>query len=148
MRTYNIVRAAGTPAVTYGVEVTGMADTHLDQARRAIARASAPEGGGKDLNLVLYILDGPSGTCDPAFDAHVLPLVRYASAWWENWQPADVITRAFRQAYSRMSNRKGAWGSVNGPLAALIVTLARMKWAFVDHVNISDDLGRVYKLHH
>jgi len=146
VRTNNVVRAAGTPAITYGVEVTGMADTHLDSARRLIARAAAPEGGGKDPNLVLYLLDGSAGSMDPAFDAHVLPIVRYAYAWWESWQPTRLLTKAFGAAYSRLNAKNMSWGVVNGPIAALIMSLARMKWSFIDSMSVTDDLGRVYKL--
>ena len=43
-----MARAAGTPAAMYGVDVVGMADTPLQRARSAVARAAAPEGGGKN----------------------------------------------------------------------------------------------------
>ena len=52
VRTALMARAAATPAITYGVEVCGMSDTHLDEARSVVARAAAPEGGGKDPNLI------------------------------------------------------------------------------------------------
>ena len=63
-----------------------MSDSHLADARSAIARAASPEASGKDPNLVLYILDGVAGTMDPAFDAHVLPAERFAQAVWDQWQ--------------------------------------------------------------
>ena len=56
-----LVRAAGTPAVTYAVETVGMADTHLLHTRRAIGRAAAPEGCGKNPDLVLWASDGLHG---------------------------------------------------------------------------------------
>jgi len=43
-----LVRTAGTPAITYGVEVMGMSDCHLQSARVAIATAVAPAAGGKN----------------------------------------------------------------------------------------------------
>ena len=64
----------GTPMVTYGVDVCGMADQHLFQARRTIAQAVAPESGGKSLELVLYVANGAFGALGPAFDAHDQPL--------------------------------------------------------------------------
>jgi len=42
-----LVRMAGTPAITYGCEVMGFSDAHLSLARGAIATAAAPESGGK-----------------------------------------------------------------------------------------------------
>ena len=98
VRTATIARAAGTPAVTYGVETCGMSDTHLGDARGVVARAAAPEGCGKDLNLVLLCPAGPSGTLDPAFDAHVVPIARWAQAWFEGWQLHDHLSTAFENA--------------------------------------------------
>ena len=42
-----LVRAAGTPLVTYGADVTGMSCSHLRTARCAVARAVSAPGGGK-----------------------------------------------------------------------------------------------------
>ena len=123
-----------------------MSNSHLAQARRTIARASAPEGGGKDPNLVLYVVDGVSGSCDPAFDAHVLPVTRYATAWWEGWQPSATIASAYEHARARIFKKNLAWGCVNGPLAALIVSLERMRWLFVSPSMLSDGLGNIFNL--
>ena len=142
----NIARAAGTSAITYGAEVAGMSDSHLLQARRLIARASAPEGGGKDPNLVLYVVDGLTGSCDPAFGAHVLPVVRYASAWWEGWQKATAITAAMTRALERMRAKGHRWACVNGPISTLIMSLAMMKWVIVSPSTLSDDLGNIFNL--
>ena len=68
-----LVRAAGTPAVTYGCEIMGFSDSHLALARGAIATAAAPESGGKNPSMVLYALDAQGSTLDPEFDCHVLP---------------------------------------------------------------------------
>ena len=75
-----IVRAAGTPLVTYGVDTTGMANSHLCNARRITARAVATDTGGKNFELVLYLADGATGTLDPAFAAHALPMFMWAVA--------------------------------------------------------------------
>ena len=52
VRTAQIVRAAGTPAVTYAIECMGASNTHLHAMRSTIARAAAPEGGGKSPDLI------------------------------------------------------------------------------------------------
>ena len=75
-----MTRMAGTPSVMYGVEIVGMADTALEKVRRAIARAAAPEGTGKNYDLVLLACDADQGTMDPAFDVHVLPIQRWSMA--------------------------------------------------------------------
>ena len=78
-----LARVAGTPVATYGVDVAGMSDTHLARARCAIASAVGAEGRGKSHDAVLYAIDASTGTLDPAFDAHALPLKMLALAWWE-----------------------------------------------------------------
>ena len=57
VRVAAIVRAAGTPAVTYGIECTGASNSHLQALRGTIASAAAPEGGGKKPDVVLSALD-------------------------------------------------------------------------------------------
>lgn len=146
IRAASVTRAAGTPAVTYGVEITGMSDSHLLEARRVIAKASAPEGGGKDPNLVLYLLDGPMGTLDPAFDAHVLPMQRYATAVWQSWQPLQHLQSAFRDAQAKLLSKGFKWACVSGPIAALIMSLRRLEWVTSSPTLFSDDIGQVFDL--
>ena len=62
-----MARAAGTQAVTYGYNTMGIADSALATARRVVAAAAAPSTAGKNPDLVLYALDGATGTLDPAF---------------------------------------------------------------------------------
>ncbi len=102
VNTVLMAMTAGTPSITYGVDTVGMGDTHLERARSAIARASAPDGGGKDPNLVLRLLDGTGGTADPAFDAHVKPIVAWATAWWEAWQPQALLRDAAKMAVGKI----------------------------------------------
>ena len=87
MSAIRLTRAAGTPMVTYGADVSSMAPSHLEVARRAVAKAVAPTAGGKSSQIVLYAADGANGTLDPAFDANVLPLRMWAMAQWQGWVP-------------------------------------------------------------
>jgi hypothetical protein len=108
-----------------------MSNSHLDEARRTVARAAAPEGGGKDPNLVLMVIDGTTGTLDPAFDAHVLPIYRWAQAWFKGWQSQSSLTQSFEQAVAKIQKTKGSWwGIAAGPTAGLIVTMSRIKWVY------------------
>lgn len=50
VNSHQMVRAAGTPAVMYGVEVFGLADSALYLARAKIAGAAAAPTGGKTLS--------------------------------------------------------------------------------------------------
>ena len=77
-----LARAAGTPMVTHGADVCSVAPSHLEAGRRAIAKAVAPEAGGKSSQVVLYVADGTRGALDLAFDANALPLQTWALALW------------------------------------------------------------------
>ena len=55
-----------------------MSVTHLEWARRTLARAAAPPAAGKNPDLVLLAADAAGGTLDPAFDARVLPSRQWA----------------------------------------------------------------------
>lgn len=109
VRVATIVRAAGTPAVTYGVECTGAGNSHLQAMRSTIASAAAPEGGDKNLDLVLFALDTNTGTLDPAFDAHVLPLKFWAFAVWEQWRSADDLHNAVQSVRSKLGAARSPW---------------------------------------
>ncbi len=137
-----ITRAAGTPMITYGVETTGMANTHLTQARRAIAHAVAAEAGGKNFELVLYTADGPYGTLDPAFDAHVVPLFMWAMAHWQRWQPHLALQEAADHAKDKViKGGKAVWSTVTGPAAAVVASAHRIGWSIVGGRHIHCDDG-------
>ena len=75
------MRTGGTAALTYGQAITGVASAALCTQRRAVARAVAPPTGfsGQDLDLALILADeAPSGRTDPAFEAHIAPVVTWA----------------------------------------------------------------------
>jgi hypothetical protein len=145
VRTAILTRAAGTPMITYGVEVVGMGDTHLQDARSAIARAAAPQGGGKNPDMVLHALDAGGGSLDPAFDAHVLPIQTWALAWWQQWQPAAQLCGALEEAILKLSSaRDSVWRRVVGPATTLVASAWRMGWTFRGSTALVDDLGQVY----
>jgi len=138
-----MVRAAGTPAVTYGVEVMGMSDSHLQSARVAIASAIAPAAGGKSPDAVLLALDSCGATADPAFDAHALPLRTWSLAYWQRWQPYCTLDSAFRGAVSTLqATVRTPWDKVTGPVTALVATIWRLGWTVVSPQVFRDDLGR------
>ena len=86
-----MVGVAVTSVQSYGWDTMGMSDTMLEQARQAIAYAGSPEGGGKNVDLILALLDGASGTADPAFAAHIPPMRHLAFAVWEAWDDERAI---------------------------------------------------------
>lgn len=143
-----VARAAGTPMLTYGVEVHGMSCSHLQAARRAIARAVAPEAGGKCYELVLHAADGSRGTLDPAFDVHGLPIRMWALALWEEWVPCQQMDDALQHAmcHAVMSDGSPQWSRVAGPAAAVVASASRIKWRFLSGHRLCTDLGHTLDL--
>ena len=137
-----LARAAGTPMITYGADVSSMAPSHLEAARRAIAKAVAPAAGGKSSQVVLYVADGACGTLDPAFDANVLPLQMWALAHWQTWVPLQQLNAAMQQALAdHPLDQPTAWRRVAGPVAALVASLRRLGWSIGSHRQFRTDVG-------
>ena len=64
----------------------------LMEQRRLVAQAAAPANGscGQNLDMALLLVDGPSGRVDPAFEAHLTPIVEWSRAIWNAWIPEDI----------------------------------------------------------
>ena len=145
INTTAVVRAAGTPMLTYGTDVIGMADSHLRSCRCAVAKAVAPEAGGKQHELILYTADGASGTLDPAFDAHALPLYMWAMAHWHQWLPLQCLHESIVNAQSKvLDGSTPVWRRVTGPAAAVVASAARIGWSFISgRVACCDDQSTI-----
>ena len=146
VRTQYIVRSAGTPAVTYGIEITGVGNTHLQNMRSSIARAAAPEGGGKNPDLILLVLDADTGTLDPAFDAHVAPLRFWSLAIWEEWICINRLSTVLANVQNKLNASKSPWLVTTGPVAALLNSLARIGWSVLSCAKLRDDRGQIFDL--
>jgi len=139
-----VVRAAGTPAITYGVEVMGMSDCHLQSARVAIATAVAPAAGGKNPDCILLAADAQGGTLDPAFDAHVLLVKVWAMAYWQHWQAWTVLDDAFYKAVASLQTVvRTPWDKVTGPVSALVASIWRLGWTVLRPTCFRDDRGEL-----
>ena len=122
-----IARAAGTPMFLYSNECYGLSDTALHAAHSSVATASASATHGKQLDVVLYVMDGASGKLDPAFDAHTGPFRTWALTVWSDWFPNEVLQVAINKARQKLNNAKRAvWAAVGGPATALLATAQRI----------------------
>ena len=135
-----MARAAATPAITYGVDVFGLADSPLQAARSTVAHMGAPPGAGKSVDLVLHLLDGPSGTMDPMFDASLLGLRHWAYAWWESWLRAEWLVEGFQLAAAKL-NDLSEWRKAHGPTTSLLCSLHRIGWSMPSASEVIDHEG-------
>ena len=100
-----ITAAVGVPAFYYGAHCSGIADSHLEASRCAVAKAVGTATQGKQHDMALYMHDVAGSRLDPAFDAHALPLQYYALAWWEKWTEPDALKRQFTDAWYKLAAR-------------------------------------------
>ena len=103
----------------------GISDSALQSVRSKSASVAAPQAGGKNPDLTLHTIDGANGTLDPAFNAHVGLVMRWAQAWWEGWFCRSDMEMAFQAATRKLASCVGsAWRRVSGPVAAFIASMA------------------------
>ena len=89
-----MIRTGGKAAIVYGQAVLGVSNVMLRMQRRAVMKAAATGHGigGQQLDLGLIIADGKAGGgADPAFDAHIMPIVEWAKAVWHERLPRKSL---------------------------------------------------------
>ena len=137
-----MARAAATPAICYGADVMGIADSTLETARSRVCGAASPPARGRSVDITLWMLDGASGTLDPGFDAVVPGLRHWCYAWWEAWFKPAILTSAFDCTVAAINFQKEvAWNKVAGPMAALLLSLKRVGWAVPSAEEAIDHQG-------
>ena len=137
-----MVRAVASPSILYSVECIGISCAALQAVRSKAAAASSARAGGKNVDMVWAVIDGASGTGDPAFEAHCGPVKYWALAWWENWFPHQDIESVLEKAKAKLNvNGKSVWARVAGPATALTATLKKLSWTWVRADTVRDDIG-------
>ena len=143
VNTAAMAQASAAATMTYGGENIGIADTMLHDMRSITAKVSVGPTAGKSVGRSLYAVDGAHGTIDPAFAAHLGPIVAWANAWWEKWEVPSDLQRTFKDAKARIAKAKGtAWSVVKGPVAAAQVTASRLGWKWLSPSTALDDAGK------
>ena len=137
-----MARACGTAAITYGVDCQGVSKAMLQKMRTTIAAAASTGAGGKNKDKILHMCDGLSGTLDPANDGLTLGLLRWTTAWWEQWTAREDMKRAYEGACEKCCRTGYRWRNVAGPAAALAVALVEIGWDWIAADKFKDDSGR------
>ena len=148
--TARIVRTGGGKSLTYGQYASGTSPSLLLMQRRAVAQATAPASGtaGQNLDLALMIADGSAtGKADPAYDAHLDPIVHWAQAVWFTWLSIATLNLMITDAVDRLTNAARTWAVVTGPASALVASAGRLQWTVQDASTLRTDRGRVLALH-
>ena len=155
-------KLAGNPAMMYGADTCGIADSMLEKQRITAAAAASAPGAGKQKDVALWYADAKGFGTDPAFAAHELPFTSLAKAAWEGWwldtranhgsllsaggmglSLGECMRRATQATTARGSK---VWSAVTGPFAAVAASAARLGWVYVSGLSFRTDAGEVVDL--
>jgi hypothetical protein len=140
-RCHAVLRSGGTSALMYGIANTGVATSTLAMQRSAVALASV-SSGSSDVDLALVIADGSlKGKADPAFQAHISPIGKWAEAVWESWLSRPALEKLATAARVKVGKPNFRWTSVRGPAAAFVASAVRLGWDVLDAYNVVTDWG-------
>ena len=84
---------------------------------------------------------------DPAFAAHLAPLVAWAKAVWDGWLPRRVLDRLVVAAKTKLRRTSRPWTVASGPAPAMRATATRPGWQVSSATEFVSDLGEVFHLH-
>ena len=121
-RLAQIAHATVSKANHYGVAVTGLNETQLQQSRSQMASCLAKRMYGKSATTEL----------DPVFDS-LASVIALAHALWDGWMPQATKAKCVRTAQLEQRNNARLWTAVKGPFGAAVATLKRMHWTILEH---------------
>ena len=103
----------------------------LHSARTSDIRAIGVGAAGKSVDATFTVADVCGAKTDPAFAAHLEPIVMLASAWWQSWVPSRELHDATDKAVHRLARVKdNVWSAATGPVAGAVASLHRLAWRF------------------
>jgi hypothetical protein len=127
----------------YGQSHMGVAPSMLHAQRTAAMAVISAGARGRDMDLSMIVADtSPTHHTDPAFAAHIDPIVKWAQAVWQNWLPRRLMNGMVAKARTKLAMAKRVWQVVKGPAAATVATAARLGWTMHDATSATTDEGR------
>ena len=116
----------------------------LHSQRRMAAAVVTPAGatGGQNVDIAFIVADESLNGCtDPAYEAHVQPIIACAKAIWEGLFPLRQMLQLAAAAKVKLTRATSPWKAVRGPAAAFIATAARWAWHVHDATTITTHDG-------
>ena len=148
--TAKLLRTGGNSGLNYDAAITGVPPTTLHQQRITCAIIQSPVAGwsGQDVDLALIIADGSaSGTTDPVFGAHLVPIGTWATAIWERWLPIALLDGSIADAKAKAVRSPRPWAVATGPATVFVLTAARLDWTVHSATSVTTDEGTRLTLH-
>jgi len=141
--TRRLVTSGLQPAMLWGAGVTGMNNTCLAFARRVTRQGMVTKTAGRSLTLDLIMAgDG----VDPIFRVSEEPLKMWLGALWNGSYHKGDMLRTLSTAIAEVQESPRPWSRVKGPAGALVATVGRLGWSFVDVVQLRTHRGVVQLL--
>ena len=78
---------------------------------------------------------------DPAFGAHLIPIVTWPTAIWEQWLPTVLLEGSIADAKSKAVKAARPWAVATGPVTVLVLTAARLGWTVHGATAFTTDDG-------
>ena len=145
-----MVATMGAPGMLYGVDLMGVADTHLHKVRVVALCAALPPGPARNVDTGFAILDSSGRTTDPAYAAHEAPVRSWCFALWQAWVPLPSMLALFSATLCRLQRLRAGggslWSAAAGPAAGFILTLQRLGWQCRTARLVVDDEGTEWDL--
>ena len=131
-----VFRVGGVASVLHGARVRGVPAKALQQARTVNARAIAGKAGPRSRTLQFALQEGDGWKRDPAYACDSMPLLAWSKAVYTKLR----LPAAFKAAHGK--GPPASWGGVNGPTAAVFLTLRRLGWSFAAWNRWTTDEGQ------
>ena len=133
-RLARIAKSSISKANHYGISVTGLNETQLQQSRSQMTSCLAQRLHGKSVMMVLM---AAGDQLDPVFDS-LAPVIALTHALWDGWMPQATMAKCVSKAQAEQRDSARPWTAVKGPFGrgdpqATAVGHSRARPIFVVH---------------